>query len=116
MKLAFARAEAYKKEKKKSTPISEQNPVPKSTGGANACGDPDSEAPEDVELAFEKAKEYKNQKGAVGGQGGDGNAAVEKPRDSGILQKLLAVILVRVDIGMRIHGWSLIGVEWNGRL
>ncbi|XP_010908205.1 uncharacterized protein [Elaeis guineensis] len=80
LKLAFAKAEAYKKEKKKSTQIPEQNPVPKSTGGANASGDPDSEVPEDVKLAFEKAKEYKQKKGAVGG---DGNGTVEKPRDSG---------------------------------
>ncbi|XP_026659881.1 uncharacterized protein LOC103705594 isoform X2 [Phoenix dactylifera] len=80
MKLAFAKAEAYKKEKKKSTPIPEQNPVPKSTCGASGSGDPDSEVPEAVKLAFEKVKEYRKKKGAVGG---DGNAAVEKPRDSG---------------------------------
>ncbi|KAG1371154.1 hypothetical protein COCNU_16G002480 [Cocos nucifera] len=83
MKLAFAKAEGYKKDKKKNlSPIPEQNLVPQSNGGANGTADPDSDIPQVVKLAFEKTKEYKKNKRA---RVGDGNAAAGKPSHSGII-------------------------------
>ncbi|XP_072997436.1 uncharacterized protein [Typha latifolia] len=65
-KLAFAKAETYKKAKR-SAPTQDQNPAPDSRNGADGGGEPAPEISASVKLAMERAKEYKKNKGAVGG-------------------------------------------------
>ncbi|URE34941.1 hypothetical protein MUK42_15709 [Musa troglodytarum] len=68
VKLAFAKAKAYQKDKK-SAPIAEPQPPPSSSAGLDGVGDDSpAEVPSAVKLAMERAKEYKKGKGAPGPQ------------------------------------------------
>ncbi|KAK9282617.1 hypothetical protein L1049_010835 [Liquidambar formosana] len=79
VKLAFARAKAYKKsiEPNPTVSIGEKNPVQESPGqeigngsggsGSGGVGEGAKELPVSVKMAMEKAKEYKKSKGIVGG-------------------------------------------------
>lgn len=72
VKLAFAKAMAYKKSKQPNADLS-QNPVSKPAeiekgsggSGSDAAG---GEVPPSVKLAMEKAREYKENKGNIGGK------------------------------------------------
>ncbi|KAJ0978863.1 hypothetical protein J5N97_014337 [Dioscorea zingiberensis] len=84
VKLAFSKAEAYKKTKA-STPIPKPNPAPGSPAQPKGSTDPDPEVPDSVRLAMEKAKEYKKNKAAASasasGSGVDVPVEKPKPRD-----------------------------------
>ncbi|CAD5165761.1 uncharacterized protein LOC135645838 [Musa acuminata AAA Group] len=68
VKLAFAKAKAYQKDKK-SAPIAEPEPPPSPSAGIEGVGDDSPpEVPSAVKLAMERAKEYKKGKGAPGPQ------------------------------------------------
>lgn len=94
VKLALENAKAYKKsvQMNKNSKI-EKNPAEDSggiagNGGTGAGSDSDGgekELPASVNIAMEKAKEYKKSKGAVGG--GDINAGENKGTISGNLFK-----------------------------
>ncbi|RWW57058.1 hypothetical protein BHE74_00036178 [Ensete ventricosum] len=64
VKLAFAKAKAYQKDKK-SAPIAEPEPPPSPSAGLDGVGgDSPPKVPSAVKLAMERAKEYKKGKAA----------------------------------------------------
>ncbi|KAK9169836.1 hypothetical protein Syun_001976 [Stephania yunnanensis] len=74
VKLAFSKANQYKKSKESQKKSKIENPVRESAqngvgddgNGSAEMGSEDKEAPLSVKLAIEKAREYKKNKGAVG--------------------------------------------------
>ncbi|XP_020086320.1 uncharacterized protein LOC109708854 isoform X3 [Ananas comosus] len=76
LKLAFAKAAAYKKAKISSAAqTQEQTLALNRSNGGDGGGGKEAEAPDTAKLAMERAREYKTSKGATNG-GGD--ASVEK--------------------------------------